>query len=489
MTAVMLGHGGIHGITLAFGTTLLAVALDYPVHVFSHRLPGPSPWEGLRHNWPTLWIGVTTACIAYLALVFTDFEGLAQLGLFTLAGLLSAALVTRFLLPWFLPEQPLDIRRSPALRWQARLDRLPPLRWLAPAIILFSLLALYYKSDTLWESDLSSLSPVPQELQDADTALRADLATADVRYVALLVAGSEQAALQQVERLTPGLDQLVTDGALGGYDVATRYVPSAATQFQRREALPEESLLRDNLAEAMEGLPFQDGLFDPFVADVALSRNLEPLHSGQLAGTLLEPRVAALLTSHQNRWVALIPLHGLKDPGRVQFWGASQGETGLHFLDLKLESEALVGRFRMEMLERVGVAVVVMVVVMGLGLRRKRGLPLVVLPAAATVLSVAAATHLLGIRLNLFHLVSLMLVMGITIDYALYLSRDEQDVHGRARSLHSLLVCCLSTTMGFGILALSDIPVLKAIGATVASGVIVGLVLGVLGARAAHRHT
>jgi predicted exporter len=230
-------------------------------------------------------------------------------------------------------------------------------------------------------------------------------------------------------------------------------------------------------------------LFAPFLADVEASRGLPPLTSAQLAGSVLGTRLSALLAQHRGHWIVVVPLHGIRSPEALREWFSRDGGADARFFDLKSESEGLVTRFRGEMPERVGIAILVMAAVMALGLRRKTALPLVVLPAAATVLGLAAGLHLLGVRLNLFHLVSLMLVMGITIDYALYLSRDEQDASGRARSLHSLLVCCLSTATGFGILALSEIPVLQAIGATVAGGVIFGLVLGVLGARAAIRHT
>jgi predicted exporter len=483
MTAVLLLYGGIHGITLAFGTTLLGIALDYPVHVFSHRLPGGSVWQGLRHNWPTLWIGVLTACIAYVALIFSDFSGLAQLGVFTVAGLLTAALCTRWLLPPLLPEAPFDIAASRISGWQTWLDKQAPLPWLAPLLIAISLGWLLVSPNPLWQNDLSALSPVPRALQDADMQMRRDLAAADVRYLAVLRATDREQALRRSEALRPRLDRLVEQGNLRGYDMAARYLPSRARQNERRAALPEPGVLAPRLATALQGLPFQPGLFRPFLQDVEDSRQLAALEAEALSANLLGTRLATLLSQDDAGWIALLPLHDVKDPVRLGAALQTPAEQGLLFLDLKAESEHLVVSFRGEMLNLIGIAVVVMVLVMLAGLRRRQALQLVVLPAVATVLSLLAVMNLLQIRLTLFHLVALMLVVGISIDYALYLSRDEEDSLARARSLHSLLICCLSTAMGFGILALSEIPVLRAIGATVCSGVILGLVLGALGAR------
>ncbi|MBA3732309.1 MAG: hypothetical protein H0W93_08200, partial [Gammaproteobacteria bacterium] len=53
-----LVFGEIFGITLAFGMTLLGVAMDYPVHVFSHRRPDEPVDSTLRRVWPVLRLGV-----------------------------------------------------------------------------------------------------------------------------------------------------------------------------------------------------------------------------------------------------------------------------------------------------------------------------------------------------------------------------------------------------------------------------------------------
>ncbi|MEO6365045.1 MAG: MMPL family transporter, partial [Luteimonas sp.] len=64
--AVAMLFDGVHGITVAFGFTLIGVAQDYPIHLFSHQRPGVSPWASARALWPTLATGVVSTCIAYM---------------------------------------------------------------------------------------------------------------------------------------------------------------------------------------------------------------------------------------------------------------------------------------------------------------------------------------------------------------------------------------------------------------------------------------
>ena len=47
--------GGVHGITVAFGFTLIGVVKDYPIHLFSHQRAGITPWRPLAMVWRRLW--------------------------------------------------------------------------------------------------------------------------------------------------------------------------------------------------------------------------------------------------------------------------------------------------------------------------------------------------------------------------------------------------------------------------------------------------
>ncbi|MGH8163507.1 MAG: hypothetical protein ACREP1_04145, partial [Rhodanobacteraceae bacterium] len=73
--------------------------------------------------------------------------------------------------------------------------------------------------------------------------------------------------------------------------------------------------------------------------------------------------------------------------------------------------------------------------------------------------------------------------------YALFFERRTDDPAEERRTLHATLVCVISALLVFGMLALSTVPVLRAIGLTVALGVVFHFTLSVLMAPTAHlRH-
>ncbi|MBV9892239.1 MAG: transporter, partial [Rhizobacter sp.] len=103
IAAVSIGFGHVHGMTLGFGTTLIGEAVDYAIYyLIQSRAAGPGHWR--RKSWPTVRLGLFTSLIGFAALVFTGFPGLAQLGVFSIAGLVAAAATTRFVFPVLVPE-------------------------------------------------------------------------------------------------------------------------------------------------------------------------------------------------------------------------------------------------------------------------------------------------------------------------------------------------------------------------------------------------
>jgi predicted exporter len=479
--AVALLFDGVHGITVAFGFTLIGVVQDYPIHLFSHQRPGESPLHNARALWPTLATGVASTCIAYVTFLFSGVDGLQQLAVFTIAGLATAALSTRLLLPHLIDPAPRDVADAPALArlWRA-IERLPRPRWSLAVVAALALAAIAFAPGAFWQNDLSKLTPVPADALARDAQLRAELGAPDVRYVLTLQGRDGEAVLQASERLRPQLDALVARGAIDGYDFAARYLPSAATQRARQQRLPAPDALRGALQAAVAASPFRADAFDPFLADAERARAAAPLTQRDLAGTPLATSVDGLLLGGQGHATALVSLSGLHDPAAVARLAAAHGAS---LLDMKDASESLVAAYRERVLAALGVAALLLAATVWIALRAPRRVWRVLLPMALTTLLILAVLRVCGVELTLFHLVALILAAGLGLDYALFFDHAGDDYADQLRTLHALIVCSLMTLLVFALLAFSSIPVLRAIGVTVAIGVFGNFVLALLVSR------
>ncbi len=145
----------------------------------------------------------------------------------------------------------------------------------------------------------------------------------------------------------------------------------------------------------------------------------------------------------------------------------------------------MVAGYREEALRLSALGALLIVLVLAAVLRDLRLTARVVSPVAAAVLGSAAVLSLLGQQLSLFHIAALLLVMGIGIDYAVFIVRTPVNHPRFAATAGSLLLCNLSTLLVFGLLATSELPVLFAIGMTVAVGTLLSLAFSAMMVRAA----
>jgi predicted exporter len=485
--AVSASFGMTHALTLGFGVAMIGEAADYAIYLFMQADGGKD--RGWRQRWwPTIRLGLATSVAGFATLVASSFPGLAQLGLFTITGLVAAALTTRFVLPQLLPADfrlpGLESLGRPLLKAAHAARRL---RGAVFVLLLAALAVIAARHDQLWSTEASVLSPVPMAAQQFDAKLRADLGAPDVRYIVAVLAPDRERALQGAERVGQQLQRLVDAGVIGHFENPARLLPSVATQRARQAALPAPGELQERLGKALQGLPLQPARLDGFVQAVEKARTQAPLPADALQGTALAMAVDGLLVQRPGNegWLALLPIgalpsqlsEGAVDAPQVRAALAAAGTDTL-LLDMKVEIDTMYGAYLQEAvyLSLAGAAAVLLL--LAASLRSMRRLVRVVAPLAAAVLCVIGLLVALGVQMTLLHLVGLLLTVAIGSNYALLFDRGERDTTDPQdiERLHvAVTFASLTTLASFGVLAFSSVPVLSMIGSTVAPGVVLSL--------------
>lgn len=486
IAAVALGFGSVHGLTIGFGTTLIGEAVDYTIYYFvqSDGEDGEGRW--MERFWPTIRLGVLTSVFGFASLLFSGFPGLAQLGLYSIAGLVTAAAVTRFVLPHLRPTS-FHIRdiaplgRAMAGFW----GQLSRLRLAIPLLAIAASVVLVSHRDQIWSSGLSGLSPVSSADQALDQSLRADLGAPDLRYLVVLKAANREAALLAAEQAGMRLTTLVEAGALGGFESPARFLPSEATQRARQQSLPARDELARRLDTALDGLPLRADKLGAFLDDVDAARRQPLLTPESLRGSTLALAVDSLLLERPQGWTVLMPLRAPAgdtplDPARIQ---AALAGSGALFVDIFGESNHLYQAYLDEAILLSLAGCLAIVLLMAVTLRQPGRLIRVLIPLVATELIVMAGLALTGQRLTLLHLIGMLLIVAVGSNYALFFDRADSNPGDDPRTLASLLLANLATVIGFGALAFSPVPVLKAIGITVGPGAVLTLMISAMLAR------
>ncbi|UQO34651.1 MMPL family transporter [Burkholderia cepacia] len=515
IAAVSVAFGTVHGLTLGFGTTLIGEAVDYSIYLFVQSAqagtrgaarPADATRAWVAAYWPTIRLGVLTSVCGFASMLFSGFPGLVQLGLYSIVGLTAAALVTRFVLPHLRGEHVAirDVSRIGTVLARAA-DAAPRLRWPLAVLVIAAGATLVLHRDGLWSRELAALSPVPAQAQALDARLRADVGAPDVRYLVVIAAPTEQAALERAERVAAQLQPLVDRGALAGFETPARFLPSDAAQRARLASLPDAEVLAARMRDAVANQPIavRPDLFAPFIADVEAARHARLLTRADLRGTSMALAVDALLTERDGRWSAMLPLRA-PDAARTAQPASSLDATPIRaavaragvpdalFVDMKAEADRLYVSYVHEDIRLSLAGFAAIAVLLLIALRSPRRVVRALAPLVAAVLVVTAGFALAGVPLTILHLVGMLLIVAVGSNYALFFCKRDDAQPVTPHTLVSLLIANLATVAGFGLLALSRVPLLETFGLTVGPGAMLALafaaILAPRTAAAGHRH-
>ena len=473
--------GRVHLLTLVFGASLVGIAVDYALHYFCEGFRLRAGWSSeaaLDHIFAGITLGLITTIIGFAGLLLAPFPGLRQMAVFSSAGLLAAYLsvVTCYPLATRPPPVPRDPPLLALVAAYARLWR-RGFGWpqaaaglLAAAVMLIGCLKLEARDDIRL---LQSLDPtVAQE----DARVRELLGRAPASQFFLVEGQDVGEVLAREEALTGRLRGLERRGALAGHRAVSDVLPSPARQAENRILLASliegDSARLQRLADAI-GL--DDRLLQDYVAAFGEAAGAPPLgfeewRESALAGTYADlwPR------RRDDRLVAAVALDGVQDPTALQALAASA--EGVHLVDQVAAMSAL---FALHRRSTVALTLAAYVAVTGLlqwryGLRG--GLLAMAPPSAAALVSLGLL-GLLGQPISLFNIIALLLVLGIGVDYALFLR--ETGIESNT-TLLAIALSAITTILAFGLLAFSATAAIHAFGLTIAIGVTTAFLLAPL---------
>ena len=468
--------GSMHVMTLVLGSSLIGVAVDYPLHYLSKSwsLKPWRSWPALRLTLPGLSLSLATSCIGYLALAFTPFPALTQIAIFSAAGLVGAYLSAVCLLPALLngvvlrPAQwPLNVAQCLLNARQALLKKVP-----TPALLA---LLLMFCAAGLWQlnskNDIRQWVSAPPQLMTQAQAIARITGYQPTSQFFLVRADSEQQLLERQAALSERLDALIGKGTLQGYLALNQLVSPPREQQRLRAAL--SALPRHWQPLLALGVPLP-----------ALQNELAQLQAlpeqridAALSGPLAEPWRLLWLGRDADGVAAMVSLQGLNDASLLR--EQARDLPGVELVDRlgDLNSVFAATQISAAELKLLSCALIVLLLIAPFGLGG--AVRIVALPLLAALCSLASLGWL-GQPLTLFSLFGLLLVTAISVDYAILM---REQIGGAAVSLLGTLLAALTTWLSFGLLAVSSTPAVSNFGLSVSLGLAFSFILAPWAAR------
>ncbi|HEY3307626.1 MAG TPA: MMPL family transporter [Desulfuromonadaceae bacterium] len=464
-------QGSVFAVTLGFGGVLLGIADEYAMLIYFYCRQGGKDLGTITGEVarPVLF-GAAATLISFGVMLMSSLPGQRQLAIYSMAGIVAAVLISLVVLPHLIKPAPQGALPFRNLDWGWRLSRRPVI---AVWLVILALCG-WQATKIRFNGDLRAVSMVSPELRQTEDELTRTWG--DMRGKALIFA--EGSDLERALRLNEQLFARISGRLQAGELVSIApLLPSARLQEENRQRWT--AFWRDGRAERLsadlqregEAFGFSKAAFTPFLTTlsapppVATVEGLKQAGMGELVDSMIisGPGIVRVLTLVPDAPQVIAALsEDLKALPGVTL--VSQGRFG------DSVGRAIIRDFTSYM-----ALTSLLVLVLVIALFRKPGrIALVLVPVVTGLICMLGIMGMLGLEFNIFNIAATILIIGICVDYGIFmvcrLTEGSDNAANRA-----VLVSGLTTLAGLGALALARHPSMQSIGITVLLGVGAGI--------------
>jgi predicted exporter/SAM-dependent methyltransferase len=467
-------------LTLGFGGAVISITVDHGIAylLFLDRSHATQGWEAAREVRAVGLIATLTTVGAFLALSFSGFPVLGEIGRFAALGIGSSFLFVHTVMPRLIPSLPPARRtRLPVLQqWLARLAGRMGMKTFWVGVAVVGLLAVF--ASPRFQVNLRAMNSVTPATQAAETQVQAVWGRFMERVFVVTHGERLDDLLDQGDQVADLLEEMTAAGELTPGFLPAAFFPGHRRAEANRAAWQSfwtqgrVDALSRNLQTAGDALGFADGAFAPFLA---------LLEDQRLAPVLPDPAYFELLgivpDTDGSGWRQFFTLK----PGRgyqAAVFYERLAQTGTARLFDPVFFADRLGRFLAttfrQMLIVVGASAVILI---GFFFCDLILTALALLPLAGAFACTLGILGIAGRPLDIPALMLAIIVLGMGIDYALFTIRAFQR-YGResdpelALFRTTVFLSAASTLVGFGALMSADHAVFKSAGLTSFCGIL-----------------
>lgn len=459
LIAVLSIFGEIHIMTLVMSTSIIGITIDYSLHFLTERLvhgKQESTYTSLRKLISTLIVALCTSFIAYLTLLIAPFPGLKQLSIFAVFGLTGAFLTVVLWYPFLVNKLP--VRENVGQRFLTSWLKLWQYKNMQYGMISLALIFIAYGISHLTiDDDIGQLQTLPMALkQQEQQIVNITHQSSDQKWF-IIYGDNAQQTLQRLEKFLPKLEQAKRSGIFTEYQ--TINLPSIEKQQTYlaiiNQYAPEviTSLKQINIDVKLPDLNQKPNYITPELWQQSI---------------ISQGRKLLWLSLDDGKSATLIPISGINQLNKLT--QLSENELGVSWLDRRTEYNTMFTNYRIHLTQLISCAVIIICLCFFL-YNRKHGLKCALKSSLPTLLSIGIAISVHGIidqSINLFSMLALILVIGIGIDYSLFLSNDKSQTQS---ALLAVTMAALTTLLSFGLLIISHTTAIMGFGLVLTSGI------------------
>ena len=466
--------GSISPMVMGLGSVIIGIAVDYGIHIYTAIRLTQDAHRAITEVMKPLLVGAFTTLSVFMAFLACGIPVYQHLAWFAFFGLLLALFGAMILLPVYITPRPL----VPVIKSGSACSKKQAIRRTVIFLILLSI-GLWGAWGSNFESDITQLDGTAKIYTDQEKNFQRDWGLGqEGQALAVVQDKSLEQALEQNDRLYTKLRQGIGDEALASFSIVWKSAKERQKNVERwNQFWSDERInqVKATMAEKAEPFEFAADAFDPFWKGIKYSFSDKGL---PIENTLFN-QFRERFVIHRDGVFSLITL--LDDTKQNM---SILNKLKNDFSDLKIISNR---RFSSRMtalytqeLERVVWVALVLVIVSCLAILRNIRMTLFSLvPVAVALISILAIIHWMGYPLNMAHLMACIVVVGLCIDYGVFVVYAQS--HKLDVGTNTAVTLSAGTTLvGAGSLLFAHHPTLFYVGSTVVIGIITAYIASML---------
>ncbi|QHJ12087.1 hypothetical protein FX988_02333 [Paraglaciecola mesophila] len=464
IAATILLFGKVHLITLAFGAGLVGVSIDYALHFISERRYN-SAQKCLPSILPGLVLGLISSVLAYSVQIFAPFPGLQQMAVFSVVGLISSWLTVVLLLPVLTRrsvEKPIPIA-TVLSAWRTKVPRFKLNIVTSTLLISFVSGSLFFIANGNVQDDVRLLQTSPPSLLEQEKQIQQMLGTSSSTQFILITCDSLDICIENETSLTEQLLPLVSNNTLPPFQALSEHLSSNQAQVQNYQLVSQ--LYRANLPSLYTKLGLNESQQQKakFAFEQAKTNQLSAEKWQELE--VNEGWRDLIISSEDNNSATVIRFMGyLNSKAKHQLENIISAFPNAQLIDQVANISNVLQTYRVQISQLVLAAY--LAVLLLLTWRYRMDVWRVVTPPILASLFTLSAVTLIEGGVNIFHLLGLILVLGIGLDMGIFMTESTSN----EQTWLAVSLSSLTSLLAFGLLAWSQTPVLHHFGLTVLIG-------------------
>ncbi|MBO6176296.1 MAG: MMPL family transporter [Treponema sp.] len=458
--------GGVHMMSLVFGTSLIGSSIDYTLHFFIN-------WKGRKkmnsgrkiraHLFNGLFLSLLSTEICYALLMGAPFYMLKQVAVFSFTGILSSFLTVTGLFS-LLKIPPREKRVIPILN---KINFTIPnrkllSRILTASILVFSLTVIFFnRKEISVKNDLTSLYQPKGRLKD-DAAKAFQILNYNPTSWFIVSGNTEEEVLQREEKIMTALKDKP-------YICTACFVPSIKSQKESYEASKNLIALKDFRSEYLD---FDDEIENNFVKDFE-NRDKKYLTPKDKFPEAIQSVLDIIwIGRYENKYYSLVLPAIVHPEEEAEYNEIADQDSNIYFENRIKDISYGLDRLSFMIMEMFLIAYVVIFIVLKIFYSWRDTLKIASVPALS-VLMITAVFALAGLKIEFFCITGMILVFGLGLDYIIYKMENKES---KAETF-AIALSFFTTAFSFGAIMLSSFMPVHVLGISIFVGLVTSFAL------------